>query len=129
MLTKFKMKSRLEKTALLLMLVGLLLTIVWAFIIVPFFYASTPRFTDFLQMSLAILPPIIIIGVTWFYRLFGGLLGLILSVLALALVIISTTDSKLDFFLLAITICYLTGSILAFSSVEIGTPRQAHKKS
>jgi hypothetical protein len=131
MLTKFRMKTRIEKTALFAMALGLFLSIIFVFIIFPLFFTSTPRLTDSLSMGLAVLPGIVLIGITLLNRLFGALLGLILSALVLLIFfasLVSGEGTTAYFYLIAVTVCYLAGSILAFCSVRISAPAQTGNK-
>ncbi len=107
------MARKLKITGLVLMLLGAIIAIVYAFILM-FVYAASPRF-DVPTFLIFVLPAIFITGIAWLNPFLGGYIAGILSVITLTIGFITlhtNLDTKADFFWFAITICYLLGSVL-----------------
>lgn len=115
------MKPKLYKIGLAVMLLGVIIAIgsVMAY---PFLYTVDKQFYfDILLFCMIALPAIIVTFIAWRWPLSGGFTAMVLSGIALLYLLLSvidpSTEPSPDNFYIAITLCFVAGSVLILTSV------------
>ena len=114
---------KLRKIGLLMMILGVIIAVIYV-IAYPFLHTVNPHFDFDIQLfCIVALPAIIITGVSWRWLFIGGFIAVALSLIALVYFISSVifpfVEPRPDNFYIAITVCYLLGSVLLLTSSGI----------
>ncbi|MHB8103978.1 MAG: hypothetical protein ACYDG5_00360 [Dehalococcoidales bacterium] len=121
-------KPGLQKTGLMLMLLGLIIAVFYVVIGVPLLYTSPVNFRfSIVTFCEAVLPAIVVTAIAWKDRVMGGFIAAVLGAIALSFctfLSFSTVDTKPDFFWFTITICFLLGGASILTSLGIHTMRK-----